>query len=257
MKPAMPSMVKGAMKPNKLTRTAFGLSSSVLLALGGLSLMPMNPEPVMANEVMTRVLTVMGTGNEFIPTTLSQVNLGVEVRGATAEAAQQEAARRSNAVVQLLRSRQVDKLQTTGINLTPVYNYNNNEQRLVGYTATNNVSFRVPTEQAGGLLDEAVKAGASRIDSVSFVASDEAIAQAQQVALREAVQQAQSQADTVLAALGLRRQEIVGVQINYASAPPPMPILRQSMAMDAAAAPTPVIGGEQEVQTTVTLQIRY
>ncbi|MFQ3617861.1 MAG: SIMPL domain-containing protein, partial [Cyanobacteriota bacterium] len=79
-----------------------------------------------------------------------------------------------------------------------------------------------------------------------------------QVALREAVQQAQSQADTVLAALGLRRQEIVGVQINHASAPPPMPILRQSMAMDsAAAAPTPVIGGEQEVQTTVTLQIRY
>lgn len=258
MKPAMPSMIKAAMQPNRLTRTAFGLSSAVLLAVGGLSLMPINPDPVMANEVMTRVLTVTGTGNEFIPTTLSQVNLGVEVRGATAEAAQQDAARRSNAVVQLLRSRQVDKLQTTGINLTPVYNYNNNEQRLVGYTATNTVSFRVPTEQAGGLLDEAVKAGASRIDSVSFVASDEAIAQAQQVALREAVQQAQSQADTVLAALGLRRQEIVGVQINHASAPPPMPILRQSMAMDsAAAAPTPVIGGEQEVQTTVTLQIRY
>jgi uncharacterized protein YggE len=257
MKSAMPSIVKAAMKPNKLTRTTFGLSSAVLLAMGGLSIMPMNADPVMANEVMARVLTVTGTGNEFVTTTLSQVNLGVEVRGETAEAAQEEAARRSNAVVQLLRSRQVDKLQTTGINLSPVYNYNNNEQRLIGYTATNTVSFRVPTEQAGALLDEAVKAGASRIDSVSFVASDEAIAQAQQISLREAVQQAQSQADTVLAALGLRRQEIVGVQINHASAPPPMPLLRQSMAMEAAAAPTPVIGGEQEVQTTVTLQIRY
>lgn len=257
MKSAMPSMIKAAMKPSRLTRTAFGLSSAVLLAVGGLSIMPMNPEPVMANEVMTRVLTVTGTGNEFVATTLSQVNLGVEVRGETAEAAQEDAARRSNAVVQLLRSRQVDKLQTTGINLSPVYNYNNNEQRLIGYTATNTVSFRVPTEQAGELLDEAVKAGATRIDGISFAASDEAIAQAQQVSLREAVQQAQSQADTVLAALGLRRQEIVGVQINHASAPPPMPLLRQSMAMEAAAPPTPVIGGEQEVQTTVTLQIRY
>lgn len=261
MKPAMPSMIKAAIKaatkPNRLTRTALGLGSAVLLGVGGLSIMPMSADPAMASEVMTRVLTVTGTGNEFVATTFSQVNLGVEAQAKTAEEAQREVARRSNAVVELLRSRQVDKLQTTGINLTPVYNYNNNEQRLVGYTATNTVSFRVPTEQAGGLLDDAVKAGASRIDGVSFVASDEAIAQAQQVALREAVQQAQSQADTVLAALGLRRQEIVGVQINHASAPSPMPILRQSMAMDAAAAPTPVIGGEQEIQTTVTLQIRY
>ncbi|GAB4146271.1 MAG: SIMPL domain-containing protein [Cyanobacteria bacterium J069] len=243
---------------SRQAKMALGWSSAVLLAVGGLSIMPMNTNPVMANEVTTRVLTVTGTGNEFVTTTLSQVNLGVEVQAKTAEEAQREVARRSNAVVELLRSRQVDKLQTTGITLSPVYDYSENRQRVVGYTATNTVSFRLPTERVGTLLDESVQAGASRIDSVSFVASDEAIAQAQQVALREAVQEAQSQADTVLAALGLRRQEIVGVQINNAAAPQPLPVMyRQAAAMDAAAAPTPVISGEQEVQSTVTLQIRY
>jgi len=161
-------------------------------------------------------------------------------------------------VVQLLRSRNVIKLQTTGINLNPVYSYENNRQRLTGYAGSNTVSFQVPTEQAGSILDDAVRAGASQINSVSFVAADEAIARAQSEALREAAQAAQAQADSVLATLGLNRQEIVGIQINNAVAPPPMPYMRAA-AMEGAArdAVTPVVGGEQDVQASVTLQIRY
>jgi uncharacterized protein YggE len=45
------------------------------------------------------------------------------------------------------------------------------------------VSFQIDTEKFGTLLDEAIQAGATRIDGISFVATDEAIAQAQQQAL--------------------------------------------------------------------------
>lgn len=209
-------------------------------------------------QKMLRTLTVTGRGMESIPTTLSQVNLGVEVQGKTAQDVQQEAARRSSAVVALLKSRNVDKLQTTGIRLNPVYSYNNNVQRITGYGATNTVSFRIPTDKAGTLLDEAVKVGATQINSVTFVASDEAIAQAQKQALRKATQEAQQQADAVFASLGFKSKEIVSIQVNNANAPTPPPIAYRSNAkLEAQDASTPVVGGEQEVDASVTLQISY
>jgi hypothetical protein len=245
-----------SMIPFRLSRRTLGIAVPLLLGVASISLVP----PAIAQETqqMMRTITVTGQGTESIATTLTQVQLGVEVQGRTAEEVQQEAARRSSAVVDFLRSRNVARLQTTGINLSPRYDYSNGNQRIVGYTATNTVSFRVPTEQAGSLLDQAVQAGATRIDSVSFIADDAAIATARQQAIREATQDAQTQADAALSALGLSRQEVVSIQINNAYAPPPMPVFRQNVAMaDAESAPTPVVGGEQEIQATVTLQIRY
>ncbi|MBD2439199.1 SIMPL domain-containing protein [Nostoc sp. FACHB-110] len=213
------------------------------------------PASAQEKEKLWRTLTVSGRGTESIATTLSLVNLGVEIQGKTAEEVQQEAAKRSSAVVALLKSRNVEKLETTGIRLNPVYSYTNNVQRITGYAASNTVSFRIPTEKAGTLLDDAVKAGATQINGVGFIASDDAIAAARQVALKEATQDAQQQADAVFAALGLKPKEIVTIQVNNASAPPP-PVLLQA-AKVAEDVSTPVVGGEQEVEASVTLQISY
>jgi hypothetical protein len=205
-----------------------------------------------------KTLSVTGRGMQMIPTTIAQVRLGVEVQGKTATAVQQDVARRSSAVVELLRSRNVEQLQTTGISLNPTYSYENNVQRLTGFTATNTVSFRTGNQQAGTLLDDAVKAGATRIDGINFVATDSAIATAQQQALRLATQDAQRQADTVLGALNFTRKEVVSIQVNGASAPPPPPFVPSPQArLSAADASTPVVGGEQQVEGFVTLQISY
>lgn len=216
-------------------------------------------QPSFAQEKLMKTITVTGRGMENVQTTITQVRLGVEAQGKTADAVQKEVARRSAAVVSLLRSRNVEKLETTGINLNPNYSYENNTQRLTGYIATNTVSFRVSTDRAGSLIDEAVKAGATRIDGVNFIASESAIATARQQALREATQDAQQQADAVLGALNLTRREVMSIQVNGASAPPPRPFAGnfKSVAAEAAPAPTPVIGGEQEVEATVTLEISY
>ncbi|KAM3095202.1 SIMPL domain-containing protein [Phormidesmis sp. 146-35] len=215
--------------------------------------------PAIAQEKLMRTLTVTGRGFEEIPTTLTQVRLGVEFQGKTAGEAQQSVARRSTSVVTLLKSRSVDKLETTGISLNPVYRYDNNTQTLVGYTATNSVSFRLPTEKAGTILDDAVSAGATRIEGVSFIATDDAIAAAQKQALRKATQDAQGQADSVLNALNFTRKEIVSIQVNGAFAPPPRPAEYGDFAarVSASKAPSPVIGGDQRVEGSVTLQISY
>ena len=103
------------------------LSPIFSIALGILSLM-FTP-PAIAQEPLLRTLTVTGQGSETIPTTLTQVQLGVEVQGRTAEEVQQEVARRSAAVVDLLRSRRVEKLETTGIRLSPDSRYDKGNQR--------------------------------------------------------------------------------------------------------------------------------
>lgn len=217
-------------------------------------------QPTLAQEKLLRTLTVTGRGVESIATTKTQVQLGVEVQGKTATEVQQEVARRSSAVVELLRTRNVEKLETTGIRLNPVYRSEDNQApQITGYSGTNTVSFRTSTEQAGKLLDDAVQVGATRIDGISFTASDEAIASAQKQALREATQEAQQQADAVLNTLNLTRKDIVSIQINGAT-PPPEPRFREQFSTttklsgDAILA---IVGGEQEVQASVTLQISY
>ncbi len=209
-----------------------------------------------------RTLTASGRGIVSIPTTLSQVRLAIEVQAKTSVGAQQEAARRSTRVVAYLKTQRVEKLQTTGINLNPNYIYANNggSPKISGYTATNSVSFQVPTERAGAILDAAVTNGATRIDGVNFVAGDRAIAAAQLQALKQATQDAERQADAVLTTLNLKRREVIGIQINSTSSPNPMPMPMRAMdsaKVAAVAPPTPVIGGEQQVEAAVTLDIGY
>ena len=218
---------------------------------------PLMISPAIAQETAQRVLTVTGQGQESVQTTIAQVNLGVEVEAETAAAAQTAAAQRSTAVVELLSDRDVDQLQTTGIRLNPQYRTLNNQRTLTGYIATNTVSFEVPIDQVGALLDDAVAVGATRIQGVSFRASDAAIAAARDDALRNAVTDAQRQAQTVLGALNFQSEEIIGIQINGAVPPMPLPEARLAQFADAAPISTPVMGGEQTVNATVTLQIRY
>lgn len=214
--------------------------------------------PVPAQDSPARLLSVTGQGSESAPTSATRVSLGVEVNAESAEAAQTEAAERSSRVVEMLRAESVEALQTTGITLNPRYDYSDSQRRLVGYTATNTVSFEVETAEAGALMDELVRSGATTINGISFIASDEAIATAQQQALREAVEDAQAQAAAVLAPLGFQIQEIAGIQVNGAQVPPPV-LLQQARAeaLSASDASTPVVGQEQEVRASVTLQIRY
>lgn len=222
------------------------------------------PKPVFAQQSapsavrsLERVLTVTGSGRQSIPTTLTQVNLGVVIEADTADAAQQQVAQRQTAVIEWLRSQNVEKLETTGISLNPRYDYINDRQVLRGYQATNTVSFRIATEQAGTVIDGAISAGATRIDRVSFVAEDDAITAARQEALVLAVADAQQQADTVLGALGLSQEEIVGITIGSVSLPPPVFARARQASLVEADASTPVEGRSQVVNAQVTLEIRY
>lgn len=212
--------------------------------------------PSYANERELRTITVTGEGIENIATSQAIVRLGVEVQGKEAGKVQREVASRSDAVVKFLRSRPVEKLETTGISLQPNYDFSNNQRRLIGYIGANLISFQIDIAQAGSLIDEAVKVGATRIDGVSFTAGESAIAAAQRTALIKATEQAREQATIVLQALGLLPKETVSIQVGNTSNP--VPIARsEAVFRSADAASSPVIGGEQTLRAAVTLEISY
>jgi uncharacterized protein YggE len=230
-----------------------------LISLTSCQSLPTNAET--RNVVsLARTLTVAGKGEINIPTSMAQVRLGVEIQGKTAQAVQQQVAKRSQAVVELLKTRKVEKLETTGIRLNPNYSNKDGKQTITGYSATNMVSFQINTDKSGTLLDDAIQAGATRIEGIQFVAADEAIAQAQQQAIQKASEDAKKQADAALSALNLSQREVMSIQINGAY--PPQPVIYNSPAVarentSQKTADTPIIPGEQKVQQTVTLQIRY
>jgi uncharacterized protein len=206
-----------------------------------------------------RTLSVTGRGTTIVSTTLTQVRLAIEVSGKNSSSVQQDVANRSAKVISLLKSRRVDKLQTTNVSLSPIYSYENNRQTLTGYMANNSLSFRLPTAQAGPVIDAAIAAGATRVDGISSIADDNAIDQAQSQSIQKAAKDAQRQAQAILSSLGLQQKEIIGIQVNDAARPTPIYTAtdvstRQTLAKPAS---TEVVGGEQEVQATVTLQISY
>ena len=245
-------------KLNKLICIQFNLPYKrlgILLVISSL-FSPILPDPAMAEELL-RTLVVSGSGVEKIATSLAKVELGVEIQGKTVTEVQQQVAKQTSAVVNLLRSKDVRQLQTSGFGLQPNYDFSNNQRQLIGYIGTNIVSFSIPTEQVGTLLDEAVEAGASRIDGVSFTATPEEIAAAKQEALRKATTDAQTKANVVLDTLDLTSQEIVNIQIDNAGVSQPRPIATEQLAVADSKVSTPIIGGEQTVTASVTLQISY
>jgi len=233
----------------RLSHPLLGLTTALLCCL------PLSP--AMASELQ-KILIVTGEGTEIIPTTLTEAQLTVEVRGGTASQVQTAIASQSNQLVNFLKSQQVDKLQTQGLQLQPNYVYRNNERRIEGYIGTNTISFQYPSDKIGKVLDEAVKAGASRIDGIRFLATPQTLELARQKALTAATTDAQSQAQTVLRSLNLAPKEVVKIEINPDPMFQPRPMQSYARAAPMAdSAPTPIMGSEQTVTARVTLQIAY
>lgn len=232
----------------------------MVLAVAVLSWTVISSRGVMANPSEgSRLLTVTGQGSAQVEVSIARIRLGVMLQGDSAQAVQQQVAERSERLVTRLKELQVKALQTTGISLYPQYDYRDGQSRLVGVQGQNSVQFEVPVAKAGQVLDEAVAAGATQVESVSFRAEDAVLVQARSHALAQAVEDAQRQAQDVLGALNLTPTSVERIQIHGEGyvAPPPIPLAASAEFARSEMASTPVEGGEQTVRAQVTLEIRY
>jgi hypothetical protein len=211
-----------------------------------------------------RLVQVSGKGSVTLPATSATVQLAVEATARTAREAQTKVAGKASAVVAFLKAEKPESLYTSGISLNPQYDYQPDGKPPVlrGFTASNSVTARLPVDKAGKVLDGAVQAGATSIQSLTFDADDARIREARLEAIRKAVTDARTQADAALDALGEKADSVDSIAIA-ADSFVPQPVLYKAermmaMAADGGAAPSsPVMGQEQKVEVSVTLQVRY
>lgn len=186
---------------------------------------------------------------------IAEVSGGVVTSAPTAAAAMAENAAKMNAVVNAVRKAGIaDRdIQTAGLNLAPQYRYDNNQPPvLTGYQATNTVNLRIrKIADTGKLLDALVGVGANQINGPTFRVDDSesALDEARQAAVKTA----QARAELYARATGLHVRRIVTLSESGGFEPGPRPMMMKAMAMDAAAAPTPVAPGEVSLNINLTV----
>jgi uncharacterized protein YggE len=185
------------------------------------------------------------------------VSAGVTTQARTAVEAMRTNATAMKAVVDRIKALGIAErdIQTTGINLGAMYDYNQQTQRQVfrGYQAGNRVSVKLrDIQRTGDVLDALVAAGATDLGGPDWSIDDDTAARAQ--ARRQAMETARAQALDY--ARGAGYSDIRLLEVSEQIAPQrPMPMMRMAQAEAADAASTPVQPGM--VEAGVTVRVTY
>jgi len=142
------------------------------------------------------------------------VVLSVITQSPQALNAQQDNARKSEAVIQALKaSAGADpEIKTSDYSLQPRYDYRYNKlPKIIGYEARNSVMVTMgDLTKVGSVIDAASRAGANSVENVSFILRDNSPARGQ--ALAEASRQAMTKAQSIAQAMGGKVVRVVEQQ---------------------------------------------
>ena len=188
---------------------------------------------------------------------LVTLGAGVTTQARTAVEAMRANATQMNAVIERIKALGIPErdIQTTGISLGAMYDYNQQTQRQVfrGYQASNRVSIKLRAiDRTGEVLDSLVAAGATDLSGPDWSIDDDTAARAQ--ARRQAMETARAQALEYARAAGYSDVRLLEISETIASQPP-MPFLRQVRAEAADAGGTRAQPGM--VQAGVTVRVSY
>lgn len=185
----------------------------------------------------------------------AMITFGVQTEATTAAEAMAQNRTRMNQVMQALRRAGIEEryIQTSGLNLSPQYDYVQNEPpRLRGYQAVNRVTVEIrDLDRVGSTADAVVSAGVNQIDGISFGLINPQ--QAEDQARMAAVQALQAKANLYANALGVRLAGIRNLSEGGGYSPPPQPQMfaRGAMAMDSMES-TSVAPGELTVRVNIS-----
>jgi uncharacterized protein len=189
---------------------------------------------------------------------MATISAGVVTQARTAKAAMDDNARRMSAAFTALKAAGIaDRdMQTSGINLSPQYNYVANQRPTIkGYEAANRVTVRIrKLENIGPVLDALVAQGVNEINGPTF-GLDNPEAELD-TARTEAMATALKRAELYARAAGMRVKRIMTINESGGYEPPqPRPMMVMSRMMADAAPETPVAPGE--VTLSIQLNISF
>lgn len=157
-------------------------------------------------------LTVSGSGTVLVESDLAVVTVGVREASTDVLVAQSTVNEKIAAIKQALldAGAKESEINTDSINIYANYDYSDNTEVIVGYTANNTLSVRTTDiDNVGALIDAAFAAGVNTLDNVQFTVQDDS--EAREQALTKAVEDARRKAEVLAAAAGLQIASIESI----------------------------------------------
>jgi uncharacterized protein len=198
-----------------------------------------------AAQTQPSIVTTTGHGSMTAVPDQAVVTAGVNTRGATAAGALSDNAQAMQKVIAALKAAGGTDVQTQEVSLYP---QTDDQGSVTGYAAQNTVSAKAKVADAGGLVDAAVGAGANTVDGPSLAVSDQDALYRD--ALKQAVADARAKAQALADAGGFAVGPVFSVSEQGAA---PQPVFEAAASAKAAAPPTPIEPGTQDITADVTV----
>ncbi len=220
------------------------------------------PIPFTVNNINTLNSTpfeATGTGKASAAPDKAVINMGVTQTGATVTEAQAKTNKAATQITNSLKALGVEEkdIKTTNYSVNP--NYANltigDNQRISGYTVSQNFEVEVPIDKANAAVDAATAGGANLVGGISFTLDDATEIKLKNEARIEAVNKAKASAEGLAKASGIKLGNVINVRETFGGIYP-MPVMQnEAMALDAkAGAPaTSITPGENNIEVTVIL----
>ena len=221
-------------------------------------------------------VSTSGTATTEVRPDQLSVTVGVETNSTTAQEAVILNANLTTQLVEAVRGLGINEnqIETSSYSLSPIYEYIvppqpcieiyppppgcETRQEIIGYRASNTVTVTLDVTaelNAGQVIDAAIGAGANRVDGIVFFISQDRQQQIRDTLIRDAIANARQRANIAAEALTMTISGVQSATLNPIDFPVYSVDLREGAAAQAesVSAPTPILPGQQEVSTTVSV----
>ncbi|QGN53608.1 SIMPL domain-containing protein [Novosphingobium sp. Gsoil 351] len=233
------------------------------------------PPPPLTIAPGNTLLTVSAEGRSLRQPDLAVFNSGVTTQGKTAGEALGENSRAMTRVIAALKAAGIAErdIQTSNLSVNPIYSDPNRDammaarvngtqyippppeqqlQKIVGYTVSNNVSVRQRRlGDYGKVIDTLVAAGANQVNGPSFQMDD--ADPATDEARIAAMKKARERAELYARAAGLRVVRVLSISESGGYYGPPQVMFARGEAAMAPPPPAPIQPGELQLNANVTV----
>lgn len=233
------------------------MKRSLLVSVASVATVLALAAPFASAQVMPPVppqvdsISVVGEGVVLVTPDTARITVGVEVSNRSLSAAQADAANTMAAIVERMKAAGLAEsdIRTVSFSVTPQYDQSN---ALRDFRVQNLVEIKT-TDVAGlgGLMDQLVDVGATRIYGIRFEAQN--MAGLKDLARDQAMQNARAKADQLTRAAGVGVGRPIRIEESDTGGVTPIKAdeVMAAPAARSAAAPTPIQPGELQVRTTV------
>lgn len=230
---------------------------AVVLALLFAGSFVMKAENVVAAEGETvNVVSVSGIGKVTAKPDIAYISIGVETQDEDASVAQQDNAKKMDAVMKALKAAGIksDDITTTGYSIYDRYNYDKDDD-VKYFVVSNRVEVTInDITKVGNIIDVTATAGANQVSNIRFGLSnsDELYAEALKLAMSSAKIKANAIMGTFGKTAGMPSR--VSESSYYGGAVTASVEMMKSENSDFA---TPISTGELTIQANVSVEYNY